>query len=294
MANFENLREKNRSEQVNIVASHVLQENGCISENQAMTGKNLYTNYKTLQKSEGGDLVNIPQTTFCQMLSLLSQRPSSESCIKSVEGKNGYYIDLNLNADDIDVKNNSKKIDIKIKESDLYASVELWLGTKCKISKNIATGRKGEKWQNVDVLGLAPYSYLGVDYLDVYSVEVKLNTGNWRKDLFEAVSHSMFANYSYFAFTVKSSDVDKIDGDLKIYAHNFNVGLLAIAINDKKWDAVMQGSEKISLEGNGKHANARIIEISIAPEHQVSKRLQGEFLKKVIDIDKISDVYTKF
>lgn len=294
MANFENLKEKNRSEQVNIVASHILQENGCIRESKAMTGKDLYGKYKTLQKSEGGDFVDIPQTTFCQMLSLLSQQPSSVSCIKSAEGKNGYYIDLNLNADDVDAKNNSKKVDIKIKEQDLYDSIRLWLSTKCRVSEDISTGRKGEKWQNVDVLGLAPYSYLGVDYLDVYSVEVKLSMDNWRKDLFEAVSHSMFANYSYFAFMIKASDVDKIDGDLKIYAHNFNVGLLAIAVDDKKWDAVMQQREKISLDGNGKHANAKIIEISIAPEHQVSKRLQGEFLKKVMDIDKINDVYTKF
>ena len=286
MNDLENLKERTRAEQVNVLVSLILKESGCVDESKTMLGKDVFGKYKE-RCSKDKSMVNIPENTFSATLSVLSQQPSSVSCIKSAEGKRGYYVDLNLNVDDADIK--IKTCDAKIKESDLYESIGFWLGTKVSVVKDIANKRKGEKWQNVDILGLSTYNYCGTQCIDVYSVEVKLNMGNWRQDLFEAVSHSMFANYSYFAFMIKASDVEKIDENLKMYAHKFNIGLLAVAINDKKWEKVKQCSEKISLEG--RKANARIIEISIAPEHQVSKRLQNDFLENVLKIKNVDDVY---
>ena len=290
MNGLEKLKEKTRAEQVNTVASFILEDNGCIDESKTMSGKDVFGKYKELC-SKDASMVNIPKNTFSATLSVLSQQPSSISCIKSAEGRRGYYVDLNLNGDDgDDADTKTKTCDAKIKESDLYESIGFWLGTKVSVVvKDIANKRKGEKWQNVDVLGLSTYNYCGTQCVDIYSVEVKLTMGNWRQDLFEAVSHSMFANYSYFAFMIKASDVEKIDENLKIYAHKFNIGLLAVAINDKNWERVKQHSEKISLEG--RKANARIIEISIAPEHKVSKKLQNNFLENVLQIKNIGDVY---
>ena len=277
------LKDKTRSKQVNIVASCILEQNDCINSLKTMTGSEVCKKYKALYRKDDG-FVDIPENTFCTKLSVLSQQPSSVSCIKSAEGKNGYYVDLNLNGEETV----SQSVDVKIKESALYESIELWLGTKVSVATNIANKRMGKKWQNVDIIGLSIYDYLGSPCLEVYSVEVKLSKDNWRQDLFEAVSHSVVANYSYFAFMIKASDVNKIDDNLKIYAHKFNIGLLAIAIDDNKWEAV-NGGTKISIEG--KKANAKIIEISIAPEHEVSRKFQNEFLENVLDIQNINDVY---
>ncbi len=283
---MENSKSKTRAEQVNSVATSILEKEGCTSESNIMKGTDIFRKY-TESYAKDSDVVDIPENTFCVTLSMLSQQPSSVSCIKSSESKKGYYLDLNLTGEDVCAKQKISS-DTKIKESDLYDSIELWLGTKVSVVSNISNKRKGEKWQNVDVLGLSVYNYCGSQCIDIYSVEVKLSMGNWRQDLFEAVSHSMFANYSYFAFMIKASDVEKIDENLKIYANKFNIGLLAIAINDKKWESVMQG-EKILLEG--KKSNARIIEIGIATEHQVSRKIQNEFLENVLDVKNINDVY---
>ncbi len=288
MSDLENLKDKTRAEQVNTVASYILEKEGCIDETKAMSGKNVFRMYQDLCK-KGVCNEDIPENTFVATLSMLSQQSSSVSYIKSVEGKRGYYVDLNLSGNDTGADFITKKCDAKIKESDLYDSIGLWLGSKVFVVNDIANKRKGEKWQNVDVLGLSTYNYCGTQCVEVYSVEVKLSIDNWRQDLFEAVSHSMFANYSYFAFMIKASDVEKIDENLKMYAHKFNIGLLAVAITDKHWEKVKQHSEKISLEG--KKANAKIIEISIAPEHRVSRKLQNDFLENVLGIKNIDDVY---
>mgnify|MGYP004650234881 CR=1 FL=1 len=282
MNGLENLDNKTRAEQVNIVACYILEQNGCTEESKTMHGKDVFRKYKELRTTHV-NIVDIPENTFSVTLSMLSQQSSSVSYIKSTDGKRGYYADLSLRGGNVTTGVS------KIKECDLYESIECWLDTKAIVIKNIAQKRKGAKWQNVDVLGISTHYYCDTQCVDIYSVEVKLSMDNWRQDIFEAVSHSMFANYSYFAFMIKASDIEKIDENLKIYAHKFDIGLLVVAISDKHWNAVMQQSEKISL--NGKKANARIIEISIAPEHEVSRKIQNDFLVNVLQIKHIGDVY---
>lgn len=60
MNGLENLKEKTRAEQVNVLASLILEESGCVDESKTMLGKDVFGKYKEL-RSKDESMVNIPE-----------------------------------------------------------------------------------------------------------------------------------------------------------------------------------------------------------------------------------------
>lgn len=268
-----------RLEQVNKIAGYLLEKGKCLSPTKVKHAKEIFQEYEELRKKHP-KIPDVPSNTFGVMLSILSQ--SFESPIKSKGRKLGYYLD------NLTERSSSSGRKNTLSEKDLYPILEEWLESDAYVIHNMANKRKGSKWQNVDVLGWSFIRHLEVEYLELHSIEVKLSLANWRIDLFEAVSHSMFANKSYFAFLIKESD--KIEKALKEYAYKFGIGLLAIVVDNDKWDAVMQKKELLDASDDG---NCSIVEISIAPHRNVDLETQNKFLVNVLNVHNRNELREK-
>lgn len=70
------------------------------------------------------------------------------------------------------------------------------------------------RWKYPDIVAVEfKPNLLAQDRHFLTTIEVKTTFKNWQHDIFEAVSHSMFAHYSYFAFVV--GETEKIDPNIK-------------------------------------------------------------------------------
>lgn len=259
-----------RLEQVNKITCYLLEKGKCLTPTKTKHAKEIFQEYEEL-KEKYSKIPDVPSNTFGVMLSILSQ--SFDSPIKSQGRKLGYYLD---NAAGTSLP--SKRAN-KLSEKDLYPILEEWLESDAYVIRNMANKRKGNKWQNVDVLGWSFIRHLEKEFLELHSIEVKLSLANWRIDLFEAVSHSMFANKSYFAFLIKESD--KIEKALKEYAYKFGIGLLAIVVDNDAWDNVIQNKVVLDASDDG---NCSIVEISIAPRRDVDLETQNMFMVNVLNV----------
>ena len=268
-----------RLEQVNKIACYLLEKGKCLSPTKTKRAKNIFQEYEELKKNHS-KIPDVPSNTFGVMLSILSQ--SFESPIKSKGRKLGYYLD---NAAGISL---SSKRANKLSEKNLYPVLEEWLESDAYVIHDIANKRKGNKWQNVDILGWSFIHHMEKEYLELHSIEVKLSLANWRIDLFEAVSHSMFANKSYFAFLIKESD--KIEKALKEYAYKFGIGLLAIVVDNDAWDDIIQNNKELDASDDG---NCSIVEISIAPHRNVDLETQNKFLVNVLNVHNRNELREK-
>ena len=184
---------------VNAVSQYVLEKHNCYDTQSAMLGQDIYSEYQTLVKKHP-TFPQIPQSSFVVMLSFISHSSSSTSAIKSAGKKQGYYVDKDLLNPDAQNSN----VPPKIKEQDLYPVLTEWLSTKIDKAFDVSNKRGAKKWQNADILGVSFIQDLTEEHrFELHAMEVKVLHNNWRVDLFQAVSHSRFANRSYFAFMLK-------------------------------------------------------------------------------------------
>ncbi len=257
-----------RAQQVNFVVSYILEKEGCFSPEKAMSTPDIQAKYTEIKKNHP-NVYEIPLNSLAQYMSVLAN--DSDSKISCGGKRKGYYLNLGSSYNVL----TGNKDELKIKENALYPVLEEWLSFQCERVKDIANSRKGGQWWNPDILGVSYLTFFGKQTIELTTIEAKRDLGNWRKDFFEAVSHSMFANKAYYAYLCRQSD--KKEKDLFLYAQQFGIGLIAIEIPDDKWGEKME----IKLE--------YVKEIFPAPVHNVAVRFQKEFLSN-FDIRDVDDI----
>lgn len=257
-----------RAQQVNLVVSYILEKEKCFSPEKAMSTPEIQTIYQEIKKTHP-NVYEIPLNSLAQYMSVLAN--DSDSKISCDGKRKGYYLNLGSSFN----SQTGNKAEIKTKEKDLYPILEEWLSFQCERVKDIANSRKGGQWWNPDILGISYLTFFGNQAVEITTIEAKRDLSNWRRDFFEAVSHSMFANKAYYAYLCRQSD--KKDKDLFLYAQQFGIGLIAIEIPDDKW------GENIDIKIE------YVKEIFPAPVHNVAVRFQKEFLSN-FEIRDVEDI----
>lgn len=250
-------------EKVEKITCYILELNGKTNAGSAFTAKQIIEKYKELKKLHN-DLADIQDNSFTTNISLLAG--SSASKIFRAP-KQGYYMRIDEDSEFDEIK--------EFKEKDLYPLLIQWLSLRCERVQDISSSRGMKTWGNPDVVGI-DYDVFFNNIVDVTTIEAKKDKRLWRIDIFEAIAHSTFANKAYYAYMCKESD--KTDEDMLLYAQKFGIGILKIAIPDKKWGKDM----KLCTE--------YISEIVPAPDHNVILKFQKAFLNglKIYDIKGLS------
>lgn len=245
-------------EQVERIVCYILEQNGKIDVDAPFKANQIIEKYKELKK-QNNDLADIQENSFTTNISLLAGSPTS----KIIRAPKGYYLKTDADSEFDEINEFSEK--------DLYPLLVKWLSLRCEKVQDISNNRAMKTWGNPDVLGIN-YNLFFNYIVEVTTIEAKKDKRKWRSDIFEAVAHSLFANKAYYAYMCKESD--KTDEDMLLYAQKFGIGILKIAIPDKKWGKDM----KLCTE--------YISEIVPAPDHDVILRFQKSFLNglKIYDI----------
>lgn len=257
-----------RTQQVNLVVSYILEKERSFSPEKAISTPEIQKKYNEIKKLHP-NVYDIPSNSLAQYMSVIAN--DSDSKISCDGKRKGYYLNLGSSFN----SQTGDKVELKTKEKDLYPILEEWLSYQCERVCDIANERKGGQWWNPDILGISYLTFFGKQTVEMTTIEAKRDLSNWRRDFFEAVSHSMFANKAYYAYLCRQSD--KKDKDLFLYAQQFGIGLIAIEIPDDKWGENMD----IKIE--------YIKEIFPAPVHNVAVRFQKEFLSN-FEIRDVEDI----
>jgi|GEM_PF-7069050 len=176
-----------------------------IDPDQRKSAPNLYD--EAVGKYAGlADLV--PKTTFVQYVASLSQE--NDSSIAKEVGQNGYFIRPTVAEEIIepDIANEviEPNADIAIADPEprrrqteriLYSHFETWLRSNGYNAAITADMKTLGAWGNPDVVGIRSDRGLSGRTHEVATVEAKISHRNFKRDLFEAVSHRRFADRAY-------------------------------------------------------------------------------------------------
>lgn len=240
----ENLEDLNKVQQSEKVIIYILEQAKAFDADHTRSSKQIVDAYIKLRE-DNPDIVTLNTGSLSTNASLLSKE--SSSIVSCTGRRSGYFLNLsNVNSLDSDDTAEdecpSNVVDDKIKEQQMYAYLVNWLTAKGMFCvKNVANSRKMGQWGNPDVLGVNLIHFFGNSQAEVTTIEAKITAKNWRKDIFEAVAHTVFADYVYFAFLKKQSE--KIDQAMVRFAQKFNIGILAIEIPDENWGKRFDESE---------------------------------------------------
>lgn len=242
----DNLEDLNKVQQSEKVIIYLLEQANANDADHTRSSKQIVDAYIKLRE-DNPDIVSLNTGSLATNASLLSKE--SSSIVSCTGRRSGYFLNLsNVNNTDTDsgdtVENDCPvcAADDKIKEQQMYAYLVNWLIAKGLFCvKNVANSRKMGQWGNPDVLGVNLVNFFGNSQVELTTIEAKITAKNWRKDIFEAVAHTVFADYVYFAFLKKQSE--KIDQAMIRFAQKFNIGILAIEIPDENWGKRFDESE---------------------------------------------------
>ena len=232
---------------------------------------------------------NIPQERPSKVYQVLRKAHSSSgSPIKSGGPHRGYYLDDEILSEnsvgrpeetlDVPVRDGTNII---LRESDLYPIVAGWLKLNKQykqVSSQHANARSGGIWQNPDIVAINSVDHVGLIDVEIATCEVKLTHLQWRQYIFEAVSHRMRADRSYFVFRV-NDDSFQIEPEMYRYAEKFKVGIVIIYLKDDEIAKVkrftdLSEQDKISLIEN-------VEEIVPAPRESIEIPIKIEMLRRL-------------
>ncbi len=282
-----------RIEQVKYIAEYVLQHLKITSQNKCKSSTELFDEYIKIFTLYPESIPTIPKNTFAICISkIASQQSSNINCL----GKKGYYLEAlvdQLEQIEIEFKKNEEK-DIPtitpetFQEKDTYPFLKSWMLEKdFDRVADISSLRGNGKWGNPDVMGLKIDEMFGNQEIEITTVEIKLTEDNWEQWIFEAISHTRFANRSYFCFMHPDNLINKLDStEIKHYAEHYKIGILIIEIDDKSY---LKIKEKSPVELNTD--KIRIIEYYPAPFHNTNIKFRKKFMKS-LDILEIGKLYT--
>lgn len=237
--------------------------------------KNLYNEFKQAHP----EIVSISLNTMGTYVSTIAKRMSCD--IRCNGKKQGYYLLTDKSSEKQEpsiepmVEGKEVSSEEKLWEKHIYPLITAYLSSNEDLEwvVNLADRRKNHEWGNTDILALKLYDYLSSEQFELIAYEVKLSLRSWRKDIFEAVSHSMFSNKTYFTF-VRVTDVDAIDPDMIFYAQQFGIGLLALEIDKEDWDSIVNNPQAITEDMFDYHI------IVPAPKRQCNQQIQNAFFLK--------------
>lgn len=258
--------------------------------------------------------MDIPENTFRQVLSALIKDKLSR--VTKQEGRYGYFLTTfpqlplpvveNATSDSgptivigvpeqaSDASDTSK---ISKREFLLYPLLEQWLTDQnYKVAKNIFNKRSNETWGNPDIAGIRVEEHLSRFEIEITTIEAKPSKdqwgNNWRKDIFEAVSHKRYANRVYFSIAVRLGDKLSDLSELKYYCELYRVGLIIIEINPilfKDFEA-----KDISASGFTEQQKELIFitEKLPAPFDYVPLKYQREFCENTLQIGNLTELFS--
>lgn len=261
----------NSGERVERVVVYILEIGKKTNSENTMSTKEIKNAYKVL-KSKHPNIIDIPENTIATKISILASTPSSR--IQCSGKKQGYFITIAPSSPDIDDNSDTIK-DGKLLEKDLYPAIVEWMNVSLGVnSYDISSKRTKDKWKNPDLLGIKEIDFLGHAQFEITTVEVKPSMTDWTMYIFEAVSHSLFSNRTYFAYLKDNSD-EKVPDEMKLYASQFGIGIITITIDDKERPNIKDASALIKAIGKRK---CEIKEEVPAPYHTPDINLQKKFL----------------
>lgn len=196
---------------------------------------------------------SVNDSTVAAYLSKLSRLEIS--CIKSAGKKRGFFYQSKIETNSADplntdaLKNNSapagqppltidpKQKNYKETEKKLYEMVQMWLETENYNVDITAHNLKNGKWGNPDITGIKVLDTVTESKeIEITTIEVKSGRSQWRQYIFEAVSHTRFANLTYYCFAYPEAERNSLEQELFLYAEEFGIGLLGIEMTDDDYE----------------------------------------------------------
>lgn len=257
-------------EKVTAIVCHILEKERAFDSSSACLTPTILGRYTAI-KTDSQNIADVPENTISTMLSVLSHDANSVICCDG--RRQGYYLDTALVKTKYGITLDANKSKTKIKEKDLYPITRDWLAGRGYVSADISSKHGGQVWRNPDVLGMKENDTFGYKSLEILTIEVKPSIDQWPIYLFEAVSHAMFANRAYFAFMRQAGD--KIPDEMLTYAHQHNIGLMTLTIDNNLWEQSLGRVVDITNE------NCKIDVIFPAPYHVCEPSRQQVFLQKL-------------
>lgn len=267
--------DKDQRSKVEFMAELILQEEKADAHEKAVSGKAIF-----VKANEKFPNAGVPKNTFLQYLSKAVRDPNSRiNCLGKKQGyflsESGAITEAHSESGPADEKQATNDDGRREKEKRLYDVLLNWLIEQEYRSKVTASTRGNGQWGNPDISGIACDESFGSLWLEVATIEVKLSERDWKKWIFEAVSHRRFANRSYFAFAHRAEVIKKLDSELRYFSELYQVGILVVAMESQQYDDLQSGA----LEKPVDDEDVDIIELYSAPYTAVQPRYQKEFLK---------------
>ena len=280
------LAKSSSPEKIEKVVVYILEDAGKTSYNNTMSTDEIIKAYNKL-KEENEDIIIIPDNSIASTISVLSRK--ADSRIQCPGKKQGYFVSPiteNNEENENEVGEIEQTDKGKLLEKDLYPLLKKWMELFLSVKSIDISARRGSlKWRNPDLLGIKEIDFLGDEKFEILTIEVKPNIQDWTMYIFEAVSHSLFSNRTYFAY-LKDTFYEKVPDEMKLYASKFGIGIISIAIDDDVRPTITC-SEKLlkALEDNSCQINEEVP----APYHIPDIYLQKKFLDG-LDIHTKSDL----
>lgn len=278
----------NKPQQAERILVYLLEANKSYNEKTCLKWNDILNRYREFRNKHKAIAKISENSLYLYTMSFVKE--SASPICQAGHGK-GFYVDSRILQSESDDDSDSERTvqDVRdttnsYSERNMYPILVDWLYTNLGRTnelygvKDVSSARGMGKWNNPDILGITKRSFFGTLSLEIFTIEAKVDWKNWRKDIFEAVAHTILANRSYFAFLRKKSDKVEEGRDMIMYAQKFGVGVLEIVVSDDDW---------------GKPLSYEIIEnfdtVVPAPYHSPEVRVQKRFLAS-LDIKEIDDI----
>lgn len=278
------LAKSSSPEKVEKVVVFILESENKTDSDNTMSTEEIKKAYQKL-KNDNEDIISIPENTIATTISVLSSK--ADSRIQCLGRRQGYFITPvpeEKVEENLEETNQIEKG--KLLEKDLYPVLKEWMQLSLDVKGvDISSKRGSLKWRNPDLLGIKEIDFLGEAKFEILTIEVKPNMQDWTMYIFEAVSHSLFSNKTYFAY-LKDNFYDKVLDEMKLYASKFGIGIISISIDDKERPNIISSEKLLKALDDG---TCQIKEEVPAPYHVPDIYLQKKFLDG-LDIHTKSDL----
>jgi hypothetical protein len=149
-------------------------------------------------------------------------------------------------------------------------------------TKIVASGKILGPWGNPDVVGIQVLDMLGTVHLHMASVEVKLNSETWQRNIFEAISHRRYLDRCYFCYPVLVNNRE-ISDEMRDYAQLYCIEVLLIDLAEGE---IRKLNEGFDLDP----ANLSITEVCPAPYSPVLPKYRRDALQ-ALAITNLQELY---
>lgn len=181
------------------------------------------------------------------------------------------------------------------RERCLYSLLVEWLQSRDFEAEDTSQLKAGGAWGNPDVVGLKCFEGLGSTlHIELASIEAKISSNNWRRVVFEAVSHKRFADRAYFAFAHGAEEpllsrLPELD-DMRMYGEKYRVGILVVFMEPGLYSQLCQRAAEdlpdLTLD------RVRVEELWPALHDPVPATVRESFLGDVLSIKETKELYS--